>query len=148
LRAFINGKKIILCEDAIVFHKISKSVTKVCDEKKIQKIYEDKNYTYLKLMPGGILLYNLTPNLLRFILIIFIHLVTLRFRFSKNYLIAHYHTLFRDRNRIIKARNEMRGKRKVTSSAIIKNQRFVFYYDLKRFYEFIIKGKKNKLERY
>lgn len=148
LRAFISGKKIIFCEDAIISHKISKSVSKVSDEKKIQKIYEDKNYTYLKLMPFGVLIFNFIPNILRFILILLIHLVTFRFRFLKNYLIAHYHTIFRDMRKIITARNEIRGRRKSNTLTIIKNQRFVFYYDLKRFFEFIIKGKKNKLEKY
>jgi len=148
LRAFINGKKIIFSEDAIVYHKISKSVSKVSNEKKIQKIYEDKNYTYLKLIPAGVLVLNLIPNILRFILIILIHLLNLRFRFLKNYLVAHYHTFTNDMGKILKARSEMRGKRKINSSTIIKNQRFVFYHDILRFYKFILKGENNKLEKY
>ncbi len=148
LRAFICGKKIVLCGEAIVYHKISKSVSKVSDGKKIQKIYEDKNYTYLKLMPVGVLILNFIPNALRFLVIIFIHIITLRFRFLKNYLIAHYHTISRDRRKIIKARSEMSGKMKVNSSTIIKNQIFFLYHDINRFNRFILKGEKNKLEKY
>jgi GT2 family glycosyltransferase len=147
LRAFLAGKKIIYAADSIVYHKISRSVSKIVDQKRIQKIQEDINYTYFKLMPAGAIALNALINIPRIIIILLIHLITLRFKFLKCRFMAITGTLS-DWKRIGIQRAEFKEMRKLNSWDILKTQQFSAVYDLKRFYSFIIHGKRNQFEKY
>jgi GT2 family glycosyltransferase len=147
LRAFLAGKRIVYAPDSIVFHKISQSVSKIIDKKKIQKIQEDINYTYLKLMPAGAIAINALINIPRIIIILLIHLITLRFKFIKCYLLANIKTIH-DRKLIRAKRSEFKKLRKLNTWDVLKAQHFSLAYDLKRFYRYIMNGRKNQFEKY
>jgi GT2 family glycosyltransferase len=147
LRAFLAGKKIIYAADSIVYHKISRSVSKIIDQKRIRKIQEDINYTYFKLMPAGAIALNALINIPRIIIILLIHLITLRFKFLKCRLMAITSTIC-ELKQIGIQRAEFKKMRKLNSWDILKTQQFSIAYDLKRFYSFIIKGRRNQFEKY
>ena len=147
LRAFIAGKKIVLAENAIVFHKMSRSVTKIFNRDKAQKIQEDINYTCLKLMPTGVIVINSIFNIPRWIIIMLIHLITLRFRFVAIQLGALKRTMG-DLKTIILKRKEFSKQRKTSTLEILKAQTFFLSHDLKRFIHLIVKHQKNQFEKY
>lgn len=147
LRAFIAGKKIVYASDSTAYHKISRSVSKVIDQKRIQKIQEDINYSYLKLMPSGAIAINALINIPRTLIVLLIHIITFRFKFLRCQLMATIQTIS-DLKLIVVKRSEMKKLRKLKTWDIIKIQHFSLAYDLKRFYRFVIKGRKNQFEKY
>jgi len=147
LRALLAGKKIAYASESIVYHKISQSVSKIIDQKRIQKIQEDINYTYLKLMPAGAIAINALINIPRTFVILFIHIITFRFKFIRCQLMATARTLV-DLKLIGVKRSEFRKLRKLKTCEILKVQHFSFAYDLKRFYRYVIKRRKNQFEKY
>ena len=147
-RAFLMGKKIILARDSIVFHKMSRSVSKVFNRQKAQKIQEDINYTWLKLMPAGLILLNALVNIPRTVFILLIHLFSFRFRFLSIYLNAIIRTFTKDLKIVATGRKSFRGKRKRSIREILKIQHCWLSYDINRFYRYIIRKEKNRFEKY
>jgi GT2 family glycosyltransferase len=147
LRAFLAGKKITYAADSIVYHKMSRSVSKIIDQKRIQKIQEDINYTYFKLMPAGAIAINAMINIPRTIIILLIHLITFRYRFLKCRVMAAARTIH-DRKLIGMKRSEFRKMRKLNTCDVLKAQYFSLAFDLERFYHYIIYGRKNQFEKY
>jgi GT2 family glycosyltransferase len=147
LRAYLAGNKIVYSPDSIVFHKISQSVSKIIDQKRIQKIQEDINYTYFKLMPLGLIIFNSIFNIPRIVIILFIHLFTFRIKFIKCQLLASLRTIH-DCKLILTERLKFRKLKRLTTLDILKIQQFSLVYDLKRFYNYFIIGKKNQFEKY
>jgi GT2 family glycosyltransferase len=147
LRAFMSGYKIAYEAKSIVYHKISRSVLKIIDQKRVQKIQEDINYTYFKLMPTTVILINAMINIPRKIIIVLIHLFLFRFKFIKCQLLAIVRT-FHDRNIILSERAKFRKIRKLNSCEIMKAQHFSLVYDFKRFNRYVIGGRKNQFEKY
>jgi len=147
LRAYLAGKKISVAANSIVYHKMSRSVSKVFDRKKAQKIQEDINYTYLKLMPAGAILFNAISNIPRIIILLLIHLLTLRFRFVVIQTSAFSKTIS-ELPTIFSRRKEFRKMRKSGSFKILNAQTFFLIYDLKRFIRIILKRERNQFEKY
>jgi GT2 family glycosyltransferase len=148
LRAFIVGKKIIANSNSIVYHKVSQSVSKIIDQKRIQKIQEDINYTYYKLMPDGVIIFNVLFNIPRIVFILIIHLITFRFKFIVCFVKATKRTFLTDWNQIRNERIKFLKLRKRSTFEILRAQRFWLFFDLKRFYTYIITGQKNQFEKY
>jgi GT2 family glycosyltransferase len=147
LRVFLAGKKIVYDSDSIVYHKMSRSVSKIIDQKRIQKIQEDINYTYFKLMPFGAIAINALINIPRIIIIMILHLITFRIKFLKCRIMAIVRSIH-DLKLIGKKRSEFRKMRKLNTCDILKAQQFSFIYDLKRFYYYVLNGRKNQFEKY
>jgi GT2 family glycosyltransferase len=147
LRAFLAGKKIVYDPNSIVYHKMSQSVSKIIDQKRIQKIQEDINYTYFKLMPFGAIAINAIVNIPRFIIIMILHLITFRFKFLKCRIMAVERSIY-DLKLIGIKRLEFRKLRKLNTWNILKAQQFSLFYDLKRFNNYILNGRKNQFEKY
>jgi GT2 family glycosyltransferase len=147
LRALVSGKKIVFARNAIVYHKMSRSVSKIFNRKKAQKIQEDINYTYLKLLPAGTIVINSLTNFPRWILIMLIHIITLRYRFIIVQVGALSKTVF-ELKRIVSRRKEFRKYRRTDSLKIMKVQTFFLSYDIKRFIKLVVKVRKNQFERY
>lgn len=147
LRAFLSGKKIVLASNARVFHKMSQSVSKIFNRRKSQKIQEDINYTYLKLMPPGVIVFNAIFNIPRWVVVILVHFFTFRFRFILIQIGALIRTC-KEIKLIFKKRKEFRKHRKQGTIMMLKAQTFFLSYDMKRFIQFIVKRRHNQFENY
>jgi len=130
-----------------VYHKMSRSVSKVFNRNKAQKIQEDIYYTYLKLMPAGLIFINALFNIPRWFIVMTIHLITLRFRFLVIQIRALFKTIT-ESGKIYRARKKNQKFRKIGTIDLLKAQRFFFFYDLNRFSKFIMRQQKNQFEKY
>jgi GT2 family glycosyltransferase len=148
LRAFVAGYQPIFDPNLIVYHKVSQSIDKVFDYQFALKTQVNIHYTYLKLVHWQVLAINYIPNLIRFLLISLINILFLRFK----YLRIQYHALFiiflRDWKIVMNARKQAKSLRRIQWWEFLKKQEFVLFYDIKRFYKFIIKGQKSYFEKY
>jgi GT2 family glycosyltransferase len=147
LRAFLAGKKISFAPNAIVYHKMSQSVAKVFNRRKAQKIQEDINYTYIKLMPATVIFINALTNIPRWIIIMLVHVFTLRFRFVAVQMGALLKSV-NELGLILSKRKEFKKIRKRNTLSILKTQTFFLCYDLKRFKTLILSNQKNQFEKY
>jgi hypothetical protein len=126
---------------------MSQSVAKVFNRTKAQKIQEDINYTYLKLMPATAIFINALTNIPRWIIIMLVHLFTLRFRFMAIQISALLKT-FNEIGLIRSKRIEFKKGRKINSLTLLNAQTFFLQYDLKRFKTLILRNQKNQFEKY
>jgi len=147
LRATIAGKKVTVASNALVYHKISRSVSKVYNQQKARKIQEDINYTYLKTMPLLFLIINSLINLIRWFFIILLHILTLRFKYVGTQCQAMTTTLTQW-NDIVRQRKKIAQLRKISSWQVLERQTFVLSLDIKRFSNYILKNRPNQFEKY
>jgi len=148
LRAFISGYKILYEPNATVYHKISASIDKVIDYKYLLKINLDINYTYLKLMPLPVIIYNSPFFIFRTILLISFHVLFFRFKYIRIFFHSAYITVFKDIKTIIRKRREFLNCRCISSLEMANKQEFFLKEDFKRFIKYFIKGEKTIFEKY
>ena len=148
LRAFIAGYRIIYEPTALVFHKISASIDKAIDYQYLLKINLDINYTYLKLMPLPVIIFNSPFFIVRTILLITFHILFFRFKYIRIFFHSAYITTFKDIKTIVRKRRAFMNCRCISSLAIIKKQEFFFKEDFRRFIKYFIKREKTIFERY
>ena len=147
LRAVISGYKCTYCPKAIVSHKISQSVSAVDDLD--YRIRQQVNiyYSYFKLMPIGVICLNLPSIIVKYILVILVELLTLRW----SYIGIHLKTvkqLFTNRNLISKGRKSFTAKTKLISTfQIWRKQRFFLWFDIGRLFTFVGKNQKTVFDR-
>jgi GT2 family glycosyltransferase len=91
LRATLLGYKCIFEPSAKVFHKISRSINKIKNDAFLQRIQTNIFYTYVKLMPLKFLLINTSFALFKYVLLLLIGILTLRFKL----LMLHSKTIYR-----------------------------------------------------
>ena len=148
LRAFLLGYKIFYEPNALVYHKISASIDKVIDYQYLLKVNLDINYTYLKLMPLPVIVFNSPFYIVRTILLIFFHVLFFRFKYIRLFFHSAYITVFKDIKTIIRKRREFLNCRCISSLAVIKKQEYFFKEDFRRIIKYFIKGEKTIFERY
>lgn len=139
VRANVLGYKTIFEPKAIVYHKISQSVTKIWNYEYIRQIQINTYYTYLKLMPLGVLLLNLPFLLLKFFMVLLISLMTFRMKLFKVYLDAHYMLLRKERRNLLKSRQAfIKTQSPFFKSQLLQKMRFFLWFDLQRFWRFVV----------
>ncbi len=149
VRAVVLGYKSIFEPSAVVFHKISRSVKKVLNYEYLLKIQLNIFYTYFKLMPSPTLWINLPSLIFKYGSVLLIDVVFLRIRFLKIMTDAIYRTLFKERKRIMQARRAFFSEhRPVSSWAILKKQEFFLWFDIKRFFKYVILRKPTTFEKW
>jgi len=149
VRAMVLGYKCIFEPTAIVYHKISQSVNKILNYEYILKIQLNIFYSYFKLMPLGVLLINFLSFVFKYGIIIVIDILFLRIRFLKIMCDAIWTTMTKERKTILKNRREFLKKHKTISTfSILKKMDFFLWFDIKRFFKFIILRKKTTFEKY
>ncbi len=148
-RAIVLGYKSVFEPNAIVYHKVSRSVGKVLNYEYLLKIQLNIFYSYFKLMPLPILLINLPSLLFKYGSVLLIDVVFLRISFLKIMLDAIYRTLFLERKRILASRREFfKNHRPVSSWAILKKMEFFLWFDIKRFVKYVLLRQPTMFERY
>lgn len=135
LRARLLGYKCILDPNAVVYHKVSRSINKIKNDAYMQHIQTNIFYTYIKLMPKWFLIRNAPFVLAKYMIwflfglftlqlkLIRLHAKTLQLFVSKDLRIARenrqkFHTKFEDRLEL--------------SSSNDLNVKFFFWTDIRR----------------
>lgn len=149
LRATVAGYQSALAPDALVYHKMGQSVSKVFNQEYALMIQTAVWYTYLKLMPVGVIIVS-SP----FIVFKIVALSLVNIFFARTgYLAIQWKAIGRTFTKNWKI---IRKERKhflqtvdhLSSMDILARQRFFLFYDLKRFYRIFIQRKKSALDQY
>ncbi len=149
LRANILGYKTIFEPTAICNHKVKQSINKIMNFEYILKIQLNILYTYFKLMPWGVILINLPSFLFKYIAIIIIDIVFIRPKFLKVMVYAWYRTFFQEWGKIRKSRKAFFKKHKpISSFKILKKMEFFLWFDIKRFWKYVILRQNTEFEKY
>ncbi len=149
VRANILGYDTIFEPTAVVKHKVKQSIKKILNYEYILKIQLNIFYAYFKLMPFWVLLLNLPSFLFKYGSIIIIDIVFIRPKFLKIMLDAWYRTIFKNRKTILAARRTFYKKhRPISSWKILQKMQFFLWFDIKRFWKYIILRKETELEQY
>lgn len=149
VRGVVLGYKSVFEPKAIVYHKISRSVNKVLNYNYLLKIQLNIFYSYFKLIPYPALLVSLPFVLFKYCSIIAIDILFFRWRFLKIMSSAIYLALFRERKKITESRREFfETQTPIPSFDILRKQEFFLWFDIRRFFKFIILNRPTKFERY
>lgn len=149
VRAVVLGYKSMFEPKAVIYHKISRSVNKVLNYNYLLKIQLNIFYSYFKLMPTLALLINLPSLVFKYGSVLLIDIVFLRIRFLKIMTHAIYLTLFRERKQILQSRRAFFANHQPVSSwTILKKQEFFLWFDIQRFFKFVILNRPTTFEKY
>jgi len=147
-RALVTGYKCITDPHAVVYHKISRSVNKIHNFEYVLQIQKSIFYTFFKLMPLPVVLINIPSIIIKYLMVMVFDIVFLRFNYLKMLIKTLHHIFFKDWNEIADSRKAFQSKHELTSSwTILKKQEFFLWFDIKRFYDFVILRKKSEFDR-
>ena len=105
LRAKLLGYKCILAPDAIVYHKVSRSINKIKNDKYLHHIQKNIFYTYIKLMPSGFLLRNSLFVLMKYMMWLAFGVFTLQFKLIGLHARTLYAYINQDFKQALESRN-------------------------------------------
>jgi len=150
LRALLCGYECRYAPEAIVYHKISRSINKIRDFQYTLKIQVDVFYTVLKCWPTVNLIINGPFFLFKVFTITLMNLVFGRWKFMRVLWTALYQVLIRDRETISKARQAFFAEAKPTIPWYAFQQKLTFFlwFDIRRFYKYVWKREKMVFERF
>lgn len=149
LRANVLGYKTIYEPSAIVYHKISQSVAKIWNYEYVLQIQVNIYYTFLKLMPLRIILLSLPSLLFKFFSLLIINLVFLRTKFLKILFHAYYRIFFKEWTTIKQQRALFfTNQQLIANGEIRKKLRFFLWFDIWRFYKYILLRKATTFEKW
>ncbi len=147
LRATVTGYECIYWPAAAVLHKISTSINRVKDFEYVKKTQINIFYTWWKLMPAGALWANLPFVILKYFLVLIMDVITFRWKMLSVTWSAIWACLWSERKIIAQARKDFHREHKTISSwKMLSKQRFFLFVDLKRFYNFYVKGERTFFE--
>lgn len=149
LRAILSSYRSVFAPKALVYHKGGQSIKKIFNEDYALMIQSSIWYTYFKLMPVGSILISMPFILLKTVALTLINLFSGRWSYLRIQWKALYQTLIRDRKILSSARKEFYDRHQpISSMQILFKQRFFLWYDIKRFYQIFIRGRKSALDQY
>ena len=147
LRAWLAGYDCFYEPQAVVRHKISSSLNKVRSADYLATIQENIFYTWFKLMPRAVIYRNLPAFVLKYMAVLFIDVVLLRFRFlyvmwSGLAAAFHQRNVIREARKGFYSQVHIQRSRKEISHLLV----FFLWFDIQRFWQFIVLRKKSNLE--
>ena len=148
-RSYALTYKSILAPNAIVYHKMGKSIKKIFNPDYSIMIQNAIWYTYIKVTPAWVIFLNLPFIIFKIITIMIIDIVFLRFSFLKTIAKSILNS-WQDRKGILRSRKvfqEQYGSR-ISSRHIMKKQIFFIFFDIKRFYNIILLRKPSSIDQY
>lgn len=147
LRAWLAGYDCFYEPESIVRHKISASLNKVRSTQYLASIQTGIFYSWFKLMPRAIVLSNLPSFLFKYGMVLLIDVFTFRFKFL-NVMWMGILNAYKQRKLIKAARVNAYSKMDLARShKAISNQLTNFlWFDIQRFWKFIVLRKKSNLE--
>lgn len=139
VRANILGYTTIFEPSAVVYHKISSSINKIRDYQYTLSIQIAVWYTYWKLMPWGVILFNLPSMLFKYSLVFIMNIIFWRKQFLQIQVQSFVEVFFKQRHIIFGGRKAFFKKHQPISSwKIIQKQTFFLWFDIWRFWHFVI----------
>lgn len=149
VRAVAMGYKSIFEPNAVVFHKISRSVSKIRGYEYLLKVQLNIFYSYFKLMPLPVLLVNLPLLAFKYGTVLLVNLLFGRRQFFKMMYNAIYRAAFWERNAILAARRAFFEKHApVRSGPILRKMEFFLWFDIKRFFKYVVLRQPTTFEQY
>ncbi|MEM1145504.1 MAG: glycosyltransferase family 2 protein [Pseudomonadota bacterium] len=145
LRAYLAGYPTYLCADALVRHKVSRSIDKIRNLDYAINIQRNINYTILKLTPLPTLLLNAPFILVKTLAVPLTALILLRFRLFR----AHITALWRTSKYLgtaLRARRSVPPTR-LTTGQTLAAQRFFLGIYLGYFRDYMLTGEPTVFER-
>jgi len=138
-RAIVCGYQSIYEPNAKVFHKGGQSLNKVKNEAYHIQIQRNIFYSYFKLMPLLVIIINMPFFIIKYNLVLIIDIVFRRRKYFNRMWKAIKYTIFSDRKKIFEARRQFhKNYQTISSISIMKNMTFFLWFDVKRFYKYII----------
>lgn len=149
LRAILTGYKSIFEPQAVVFHKVSRSVGKIMNFDYLVKIQLNIFYSYFKLMPSPALLISLPFLVFKYGAVLVIDVLFLRIRFLKLMSRAIFLTITKERKTILKARQAFHSRHStIPWYSILAKMDFFLWFDIKRFVRHVLLKRPVIFERY
>jgi len=145
LRALLAGYEQIFAPKAVVRHRIGASIDKIRDLSYAVQLQVNINYTYVKLVPWPVAVWNLPWILLKTVALLILPLLMGRWRLLKVQWRAFGRTM-RFLPTMFRARRRFK-KRRVSSSVVIGRQKFFARLYAGYFRRFVIGGKPTIFER-
>ncbi|MCB0630656.1 MAG: glycosyltransferase family 2 protein [Saprospiraceae bacterium] len=149
LRGIVCGYRAVYAPDAIVFHKISRSVNKIRDFDYTLNIQKHIYYIIAKLIPAYTLLSCLPFLLFRTFAALLINLLFLRWKFLRVQIQALRWVFGSGRKVLISAHQKFfQENDTISSMQLLKKMDFFLKRDIKRFYKYIVRREKMVFEKY
>lgn len=145
LRATVSGHKIVFAPEAVVYHKMGKSLIKIKSNDRTLKIMRDVNYSALKNLSLTNLVFNFPFYFFRNLLVVIIFGLSFRWRYISYFFNALFCTLQVDFEIILKSRKLVNNK--LGFFAMLNKQEFFIKHDFARFINYIVKRKPHKFEQ-
>lgn len=148
LRAWLRGFECWFEPEAVVHHRMSVSINRVRSAKYLSEIQSGIFYTWFKLMPASILWAHLPFMIFKYASVLIIDVVFLRFRFL-TVMVTALKDSWRQRRLISQARKKTWAASERNRSFIEINQRlrFFLWFDIIRFWKFVILKQQSDLEQ-
>ena len=148
LRACILGYKAWYCPDAVVYHKVSASINKVMDYDYKLKIQKSIFYTWFKLMPKGLIGMTKFSFYFKYGMVFLIDIILRRKIFYQVMKDAFAWKKGAGAKQIKAARDAFYTQHKpISSFKIRKRLQFFLFFDISRFWKFVVLKEKSFFER-
>lgn len=149
LRATIANYNCIFAPDAVVYHKMGQSIKKIFNLDYSIMIQSHIFYSYFKLMPTLNIIFHIPSFIFKTISMILIDIVFWRPQYLK-VLFASWKNTWRNKNIILSKRKALYAKldSKINTFKLSKSLNFFLWFDIKRFWKYIIKGQNSALDSY
>ncbi len=135
-RAVVTGFKCVFAPEALVYHKVSRSVTKVYNDAYELMIRNAIWYTYLKLMPRGVLFISAPFVLIKIVLLTLLNLITGRSRENRLMYKSLRESFGSQWDRIKTSRDAFQKDHDLMSTLqIVRKQTFFLFFDLQRVWQ-------------
>lgn len=147
-RALVSGYKCVYAPGAIVYHKISQSVSKIFDYDYLLHIQKNIFFSYLKLMPWPVILISLPSFIVKYLIIIIIDIIFWRPKYLKILFQTLWETFTKEFTTIRKKRKEFFAQiQPISSFQILRKQQFFLWFDTKRFFKYIVFRKQSEFDK-
>lgn len=136
LRATLLGYKCLFEPDAVVYHKVSRSIDKIKDDKYIRRIQLNIFYTYFKLMPRRMVLFNFPFFVIKYAFLYLSGIIGLRFKQLMLYNSTLYQFFSTELARALKSRRSFYDRfngRILFRKSYLAPTNFFLLVDFKRF---------------
>lgn len=147
LRAYLAGYRCLYEPSAKVYHKLGSSIKKVFDSNYAIMIQSSIWYTYFKLVPMPAMVVSLPFILVKQLLIVIINVIFFRWKYLGVQWSGWVQTT-RYLPQILSARRAIKSKIRRGSWTLLSEQTFFLSYDLRRFVEVYLKGRKSAIDQY
>lgn len=149
LRGIICGYRSVFAPDAVVYHKVSRSINKIRDFEYTLNIQRHIYYIIAKLIPGGAFWCCFPFLLFRTLAGLAVNALFLRKKFLRIQLLAIWWVFTDGRQLLRQTRNRFFHQHQTISSLkLLGKMDFFLKKDIQRFYKYLIRGEKMVFEKY